>query len=351
MNEIEPCQASPGFTSMPMNLQPFDPAQFLIMVVDDTAANLELMGRILRGAGYRTTFAISGQQAVERLDTLMPDLILLDWMMPAMNGIQVCQTLQGNPKHRQIPVVFLTARQDRESCVQAFETGAVDYITKPFHRLELLARVRTHLRLKDMSDRLQASLHAVEHLARTDALTGILNRRSLFEFAEQQFQRSQRYGHPFAVIIFDIDHFKAVNDEYGHLMGDRVLKAVTAMVQTQIRTLDCFGRYGGEEFVLVLPDSDHEAGGILSDRLRKNFANLHIDPIERRITASFGVAAYEPQDDHIDTLFNRADQALYHAKQAGRNCSFVCSGGTLSPQFNNCREITAEITEPAEPNG
>ncbi len=334
-----------------MNFQPFDPSHFLIMVVDDTTPNLKVMGSILEGVGYQTTFAMSGQQALERLATVTPDLILLDWMMPDINGIEVCEMLQANPKHQQIPVIFLTARQDRESCVQAFETGAVDYITKPFHRLELLARVRTHLRLKDISDRLQASLHAVEHLARTDALTGILNRRSLFEFAEHQFKRAQRYGHPFAVIIFDIDHFKAVNDDYGHLAGDRVLKTVTTMVQSQIRTMDCFGRYGGEEFVLVLPDSDHRAGSILSDRLRKDLANLPIHPIERPITASFGVAAYEPQDDHIDTLFNRADQALYHAKQSGRNCSFLCRLGTRSPQFDNCREITLHIPEPAEPNG
>lgn len=333
-----------------MNLQPFDPAHFLIMVVDDTAPNLKIMGSILEGVGYKTTFAMNGQQAIERLATVTPDLILLDWMMPEINGLEVCERLQANPQHQQIPIIFLTARQDRESCVQALETGAVDYITKPFHRLELLARVRTHLRLKDMSNRLQASLHAVEHLARTDALTGILNRRSLFEFAEHRFRRAQRYGQSFAVIIFDIDHFKEVNDNYGHLAGDRVLKAVTAMVQSQIRTMDCFGRYGGEEFVLVLPDSDHTAGSILSDRLRKNLANLQIPSIERPITASFGVSAYEPQDDHIDTLFNRADQALYHAKQAGRNCSFVCSYSDLLPQFNNCREITIETIEPAEPD-
>jgi diguanylate cyclase (GGDEF)-like protein len=308
-----------------MTFNSFDPSHFLIMVVDDTPPNLKVMGSILESAGYQTTFAISGQQVLDRLKTIKPDLILLDWMMPEMDGIEVCQTLQCHQDYAHIPIIFLTARQDRESCVQAFDNGAVDYITKPFNRPELLARVRTHLRLKYLSDRLQKSLSEVEILARTDSLTGILNRRSLFDFAANEFQRAYRYNVVFSLIIFDVDHFKAVNDRYGHLAGDVVLKVIAAKVQSQLRTVDCFGRYGGEEFVVVLPESDLVASAILGNRLCESISTLAIPDLDPapQITASFGIATYTAIDHSVDDLFGRADQALYHAKQAGRNCCYT----------------------------
>ncbi|WP_072619801.1 diguanylate cyclase [Spirulina major] len=326
-----------------MTLTSFDPSHFLIMVVDDTPPNLKVMGSILESVGYKTTFAISGQQVLDRLATLKPDLILLDWMMPEMDGLEVCQKLQRHPDYSHIPIIFLTARQDRESCVQAFNSGAVDYITKPFNRSELLARVRTHLRLKDLSDRLQKSLTEVEILARTDSLTGILNRRSLFEFAAAEFQRAHRYDVIFSVIIFDVDHFKTVNDRYGHLIGDVVLKVIAAKVQSQLRSLDGFGRYGGEEFVIVLPESNLTAAATLGNRLCTSLSTLKLPDLDPapQITASFGVATYTATDHSIDDLFSRADQALYYAKQAGRNCCYANITHPTSHHLN-CTQLAQD---------
>lgn len=328
-----------------MTFNSFDPSHFLIMVVDDTPPNLKVMGSILESVGYKTTFAISGQQVLDRLKNRNPDLILLDWMMPEMDGLEVCQKLQRNQDYCHIPIIFLTARQDRESCIQAFESGAVDYITKPFNRSELLARVRTHLRLKDLSDRLQQSLSEVELLARTDSLTGILNRRSLFDIATTEFQRAHRYNAIFSIILFDVDYFKAVNDTYGHLTGDAILKIIATEVQSQLRTVDRFGRYGGEEFVVVLPESDLAASATLGNRLCQCISTLKLPDLDPplQITASFGVATYTPTDHSVDDLFNRADQALYYAKKAGRNC---CYTDVIHPpnRYINCTQLTHPLT-------
>ncbi len=313
----------------------FQPQNFLVLVVDDLRQNLKIVGTMLDEAGYGTTFSTSGPQALERVQAARPDLIVLDLMMPDMSGLDVCRTLKANPEFREIPIIFLTASHRQDHLLKAFELGAVDYVTKPFSSAELLARVRTHLELKHTRDQLQLVLSEVQRMATIDSLTGVLNRRCLFDLAKREFERSQRYGSVFTLLMLDVDHFKRINDTYGHMVGDEVLKSLTQAIQRSLRQVDQFGRYGGEEFVIVLPESPLNIARQVGDRLRTISSQLSIptktDPIS--LTVSIGIAAYNPQDKAVEDIFERADRALYQAKAKGRDrcCVWEEVDGSTAP--------------------
>jgi len=238
----------------------FDPQDCLILVVDDAPLNL----RVLRGLladSYRLTLASKGEQVLKRVKMSQPDLILLDLMMPGMDGLAVCRQLKQHAFTAEIPVIFLTASHEMEHLTEAFEQGAVDYITKPFRAPELLARIRTHLELSHLRRRL---LHTVQELKQTndvlhqmvhiDSLTKIPNRRLFDEYLAQEWQRLRRDRQPLSLILMDIDHFKNYNDAYGHVQGDACLHAVAQALSEVIkRPADIVARYGGEEFAAVLP--------------------------------------------------------------------------------------------------
>lgn len=313
----------------------FQPQSFLVLVVDDLRQNLKIVGTMLDEAGYGTTFSTSGPQALERVQAARPDLIVLDLMMPDMSGLDVCRTLKANPDFREIPIIFLTASHRQDHLLKAFELGAVDYVTKPFSSAELLARVRTHLELKHTRDQLQLVLSEVQRMATIDSLTGVLNRRCLFDLAQREFERSQRYGSVFTLLMLDVDHFKPINDTYGHRVGDEVLKSLTQAIQRSLRQVDQFGRYGGEEFVIVLPESPLNIARQVGDRLRVVSSQLSIptetDPIS--LTVSIGIAAYDPNDKAVEDIFERADRALYQAKAQGRDrcCVWEEVDGSIAP--------------------
>ncbi|HEY9816526.1 MAG TPA: diguanylate cyclase [Candidatus Obscuribacterales bacterium] len=313
----------------------FQPQNFLVLVVDDLRQNLKIVGTMLDEAGYGTTFSTSGPQALERVQAARPDLIVLDLMMPDMSGLDVCRTLKANPEFREIPIIFLTASHRQDHLLKAFELGAVDYVTKPFSSAELLARVRTHLELKHTRDQLQLVLSEVQRMATIDSLTGVLNRRCLFDLAKREFERSQRYGSVFTLLMLDVDHFKRINDTYGHMVGDEVLKSLTQAIQRSLRQVDQFGRYGGEEFVIVLPESPLNIARQVGDRLRIISSQLSIptksDPIS--LTVSIGIAAYDPNDKAVEDIFERADRALYQAKAEGRDrcCVWEEVDGSTAP--------------------
>lgn len=294
---------------------------FLILIVDDVPQNLKVVGSMLDEVGYSATFATSGKQALERIYNTKPDLILLDLMMPDMDGLQVCKTLKADPDYQEIPIIFLTASHEQDHLVNAFELGACDYITKPFKKQELLARVKTHLTLKHTTDELKKTLVELDRLARLDPLTGVLNRRSFFEGAEREFNRACRYGTIFSVLLLDIDHFKRINDTYGHLTGDRALMTLTSAISNTLRNVDFLGRYGGEEFVILLPETEAPEALNVAERIRSLVAEISIptqkDPL--RMTISVGVAVYESNDATVDNILDRADRALYQAKAKGRN--------------------------------
>ena len=302
-------------------MKPFNPEEFLVLVVDDVVKNLQVIGYMLDDVGYATTFASSGPQALERIRTAQPDLILLDLMMPGMSGLEVCEQLRTDLDLRRIPVIFLTVSHEKEHVLQAFECGAVDYVTKPFNAPELLARVRTHLELKHTRDELEKALQELEQLAITDPLTGISNRRHLLRLTAQEGERARRHARPFSILMLDIDHFKRINDTHGHTVGDHALLVMAQAVMDSLRREDCFGRLGGEEFVALLPETEIQAAVEVGDRIRCRIADLVI-PVEAHqlsMTVSIGVSTYRFDDTAIEMVLQRADEALYRAKRQGRN--------------------------------
>lgn len=300
----------------------FNPANFSILVVDDVSTNLQVVGEMLNLAGYRTAYATSGAETLQQLATLTPDLILLDLRMPDLSGIQVCEQLQSKPQWREIPVIFLTASSKKENLVDAFEKGAVDYVTKPFEPVELLARVKVHLELKQTRDALQKTLVQLHQLATTDALTGVANRRLLFELGDKLLHGARRHQQPLSLLMIDIDHFKQVNDTYGHPAGDQVLQVFVRELQQILRQEDLLGRLGGEEFTAILPLTDQASAQAVAERCRQEVSAFCF-PVEPNsllnITISIGVVTLQAEDATIACLMSRADRALYQAKRLGRN--------------------------------
>lgn len=299
----------------------FNPNDFLVLIVDDITQNIGLLVDLLESVGYSTTFAKNGKQALERVESANPDLILLDLMMPEMDGLEVCKILKSNPQYSHIPIIFLTASSEDSHLIKAFEEGAVDYVTKPFKISELFARVKTHLTLKWTQDELKKAYIEMEKLATTDTLTSINNRRSILAFGEQEFERYKRYQFPCSVIILDIDYFKQVNDNYGHPIGDEVLIKVANLLQKSIRSVDQLGRFGGEEFLIILPQSSLEDAIAVANRLRRSIEQLSFDNLDYsfKVTISLGVDCCQPTDENIEQVIKRADQALFVAKDNGRN--------------------------------
>ncbi|MGK7928390.1 MAG: diguanylate cyclase [Spirulina sp.] len=302
-------------------MKDFNSSDFLILVVDDISSNLQIIGEILDNAGYATTFAISGKQALERISKAHPDLVLLDLMMPEMNGLRVCEILKSDADYCDIPIIFLTASNEQNHLLQAFEKGAVDYITKPFNFRELLARVKTHLELKYTRDKLKKALAELEKLATTDPLTGISNRRYLLALGEREFRRVCRYNRPFSILMLDLDRFKNINDTYGHEIGDDVLKKIAKVTANALRSVDSFGRFGGEEFVVLLPETNLKDAIEVAERIGQNIAEMQFFHLEKMIgvTTSIGVSSYQVGDRRIDDIIRRADKGLYQAKRSGRN--------------------------------
>ncbi len=300
-----------------------------ILIVDDIPANLLLLTQLLDGQSYDVRPVTQGAMALAAARAIRPDLILLDIRMPDKDGYTVCRELKADPETSSIPIIFVSALDDIDGKVRAFECGGVDYVTKPFQPAEVLTRVRTHLALAqartalEMANReLQRALAREAELARIDWLTGVYNRSHFYELATHEFAIATRYDQALAICMFDVDHFKQVNDRYGHLIGDQVLRAVAQTAARQIRAADCIGRFGGEEFILLLPNTDTLAGLMLAERLRAAIADLRVstEQGEVAVTISAGVAGRQPADTVIERLIDRADQALYAAKRQGRNC-------------------------------
>ena len=312
-----------------MQLNTFMPENFLILIVDDITHNLKLVGKMLDDAGYNTTFATSGLQAFERIKNNKTDLILLDLMMPEIDGFEVCKILKNDLLFQDIPIIFLTASHEQDHLIDAFEAGAVDYITKPYIKNELLARVKTHLTLKHTTDTLKNALLQLEQLAQLDPLTQVLNRRRFFEVAEAEFESSIQAGKTFSLLLLDLDHFKKINHDYGHLIGDHALIQFTSVIRNHIKDVDHFGRYGGEEFVLLLPETTLEDAVKVAQQICSLIGNLSI-PTEKgnlQMTVSIGIAISDSQDTRIEEIFDRADQSLYQAKAQGHNTYCVYQFG------------------------
>ncbi len=288
-----------------------------ILIVDDTPANLMILGEDLQ-QNYEVFIATNGESALKKVAAKPPDLILLDIIMPGLDGYEVCRRLKKDPMSAGIPVIFITAKSAVKDETLGLEIGAVDYITKPFNMAIVRARVKTHLELKRKSDML-------ESLSRRDGLTGIFNRRQFDEALAREWKRSARAGRPLSLILLDIDCFKLYNDNYGHLSGDQCLRRIAlALSSTLRRATDLVARYGGEEFVVILGETDVGGALKMGEKILHAVGALQIEhacsTVAPHVTVSVGAATTVPEagtDERI--LLEVADNALYEAKTSGRN--------------------------------
>jgi diguanylate cyclase (GGDEF)-like protein len=294
-----------------------------ILIVDDVEDNLEILGDLLTFDGYHVQTARSGEGALKIVQESQPDLILLDILMPGMDGFEVCGRLKAEEDTKDIPVIFVSSMTDIDSKVQGFKVGGVDYINKPFQHAEILVRVNTQVTMLRLRKHLEEQNAELERLANTDYLTDLYNRRRFFNTAEAEFNEAVRSGNPISITLIDLDHFKQVNDTHGHLVGDRVLVHIAHLIRSNCRGSDVAARYGGEEFAILHPSLGRQNAFQVAERIRKEVeANpfLH-EKEEIGITLSAGVVDTRICKDcpRVDDVLSRADVALYRAKDGGRN--------------------------------
>lgn len=286
---------------------------YTVLVVDDVKTNLMIIGQSLKGL-YQVREASSGAQCLKLARSEpQPDLILLDVVMPDLDGYEVCKALKSDPATAEIPIIFVTGKDSDEDEQHGLELGAVDYITKPIRPAIVRARVYAHIQLKQQRDRLQS-------MAMHDQLTGLYNRHFLIECASQRLARVVRHRNPMTLVLLDIDHFKRVNDNYGHLMGDKVLIEVARLLSTNTRREDVVARLGGEEFVILM-DCNLDTAAAKVEHLRGMLEALVPEGI--RVTGSFGLVEASPYNADFSHLLVLADDGVYRAKTQGRNC-VVC---------------------------
>lgn len=292
-----------------------------ILLVDDDEDNLKIVSRLLEKEGYSVIKANSGELGLKALDRYRPDLVLLDVNMPGMDGIETIQILKR--KENTAAVVFVTANTTTDDVIRGLDAGALDYISKPFSGMELLARIRAQLRVKRLQDELRAANKKLQGLVEIDDLTGLFNMRSVYGKMDQEIERARRYGHGVAAIMLDMDHFKGVNDNHDHLFGSHVLAEVGQLIKKNIRTHDFAARYGGDEFLICLSQTTTEGAKLFCERLREVLEAYHFkhDGDEIRLTASMGCAIVIDGQSLMDgrSLVRHADHCLYKSKQEGRN--------------------------------
>lgn len=295
-----------------------------ILIVDDSKLVRQQVLKILKNTSLFKFYYEAGD-GIEGFKTLLNrpvDVILCDLEMPGMDGYKFLSMMNAREELRDIPVIMLTGREDQDAKIKGLEQGASDYVTKPFDPAELVARVKVQLKIKSLQDSLKKSNHLLLELSNTDPLTQLSNRRCLMETLEREIKRSERSGAPVSLVMLDIDHFKQVNDTYGHQQGDTVLKAVADLLRQHLRQYDMAARFGGEEFSLVLPTTDLEQATEVAERLRTRVATIPFKSSLQNLTlsVSLGVATYPHGTVRtVDDLIREADYALYEAKRGGRN--------------------------------
>lgn len=294
----------------------------VLIADDDRISRLKLSG-MLEKWGYEVVACENGKEAWEAMQAEdAPRVLILDWMMPVMDGLQVCREVRSLNKEPYVYILLLTSRTNKEDIVRGMEAGADDYITKPYYPHELEVRLRAGRRIVSLNLELLEARNALHQQATHDSLTGLLNRAAVLGELEKEIQRCKRQKKNFCAAIMDIDHFKEVNDTYGHLTGDEVLKAISDRILAVLRPYDILGRYGGEEFLIIMTDCDCDNITHQYERLR---TALEGKPFETSkgtlsITASFGVGVVPAMSKiEMDSLIAAADNALYDAKNKGRN--------------------------------
>ena len=291
-----------------------------VLVIDDAKENIVILCHLLKGQAD-VIFATNGKDGIAKAQSHLPDLILLDISMPGMNGFDVLRNLQENPKTQDIPVIFVTGIPDSYNEEKGLTLGAVDYVTKPFSPAVVSARVNIQLKLRCLTKKLQVANKELTEMAMTDPLTGAFNRRYFVQAAQNELERLHRHERSACTIMLDIDNFKIINDQYGHDIGDQVLMHTAKSCKTLLRINDIFGRWGGEEFAALLPETELEEAEEIAKRLCRLLSDTVIEFSSCKIdfTASFGVSQFWKSDKSCDHALKRTDLALYKAKHDGRN--------------------------------
>ncbi len=306
---------------------------FPVLVVDDNPIIQKMMNISLSKAGYDVASAENGLDALRKFDQKFYPIVLTDWMMPEMDGLELCRAIRKLPIDGYVYIILFTAKDSKEDIIKGLEAGADDYLTKPVNHPELMARINTGVRILELEKSLKKANEEIRILSITDHLTGCYNRGYIGEHLPREIKRAYRYKHSLSVIISDIDHFKMVNDSHGHQAGDHVLREFVRLLNGSIRNnVDWLARYGGEEFLFALPETDLKGAMILAEKLRIAVSESSIVYKDKaiNITASFGVTGFDVLEtcDNmvVENIINKADKYLYQAKQEGRNC---VRGGSL----------------------
>lgn len=300
-----------------------------VLVIEDSPTQAQLIEIVLKEEGLRVTVALTGRDGLEKFESFAPDLIILDIVLPDLDGFTVCRRLKQKMGSQYTPILMLTARDETDDRVDGLELGADDYMVKPFENREFIARIRALLRIKDLQDELQAmldkereSLKILKRVALVDHLTEVYNRHYFSEVLEAEFEKARRYDNPLSCIMLDVDHFKDFNTRFGHDIGDWVLKETAATLKESLRHADILARYGGDEFVVLLPMTAEEDAVLTAERLRRAVSEKkwERDVGDLDISISLGVASLASFPCRTgEDLVKCADTALFEGKEAGRN--------------------------------
>jgi two-component system, cell cycle response regulator len=302
-------------------------AESTVLLVEDDKIQGKATKDYLESAGYKVVWAEDGKSAIKVVKTQGPDLVVLDLVLPDMNGNEVCRWLKLNQDTRGIPIIMLTAKSSTNDKIASLTAGADDHLSKPFNESELGARIYACLRTKALQDelrdknrQLEEVLAKLEVLAITDPLTHLYNRRHFETLIENEFAGTVRYKSPATCLMIDVDYFKSINDEYGHRTGDIVLKEISNIIKSCLRKVDNVARWGGEEFVALLTRTKKEDSYAAAERILNTISGYTFTGVNRRITVSIGIASIpDPSIDTAEKLVDASDIALYEAKRLGRN--------------------------------
>lgn len=315
MNIQEEFEAGLGLQPQPQAAKPMR-----VLAAEDNPVFQSMLRTMLTKWGYQAVIARDGLEAWDALrDEDPPRLAILDWMMPGLDGVEVCRRVRGTDREPYIYILLLTARTDAQDLIDGMEAGADDYLTKPFNAQELRVRLRAGCRILDLQEQLLHTREALRDQATHDGLTKLLNRGAILEVLRTEIARAERERHPLSVLMLDLDRFKSINDVHGHLIGDMVLREAAQRMRAAGRRYDSVGRYGGEEFLVVLPGCGLDDARSQAERLRETIAATPFasDSQPLRVTISVGVSCAHDHD--ADILIREADEALYRAKSLGRN--------------------------------
>lgn len=294
-----------------------------VLIAEDDPVSRHLLKATLSKWGYEVLVAEDGQQAWDVLQSGdSPNLVILDWMMPNLDGLELCRRVRDDDQGQYIYIILLTAKGTRENLVEGMEAGADDYIVKPFDSEELKVRLRSARRILELEAKLLSTQSELRRQASHDALTGLRNRGAILEEFERELVRARREQRPIGIGLVDVDKFKTINDTHGHSAGDMALIEVCNRMSHSLRPYDIVGRYGGDEFLIVLPGCDVETAGEMGERLREsvNRGDLSIGEVSFPVSISIGVASIRPDDDvDVKDAIHRADQVMFEAKTSGRN--------------------------------